>query len=240
MNVEAVTWISARSTGMYSFFYLVSLIYYLKYLGSHNKKRYLVMTLVCFLLSLLCKVQAISLPVVLILLDYFYHRQHTSLGKIIVEKIPFFLLGILFAIIAISNKETAAKLFSENLINYSFPDIFFLSCYSIIIYIVKFIIPIGLCAIYAFPQKTGNHFFWIIYFSPLILMFFAWLIWKLRKKGYFIFGTVFFITTIFLNLPFFSEREVIIADRYSYFPFLGLTCIICFLFGEKRIIEHYF
>jgi Flp pilus assembly protein TadD len=240
MNVEAVTWISARSTAMYSFFYLLSLICYLWYLESDNKKRYLVMTLGCFLLSLLCKVQAMSLPVVLILLDYFSQRKPTSNNKILVEKIPFFLLSILFGFIAISNTETAANMFNGKLINYSVVDIFFLSCYSIIVYVFKFLIPAGLCAIYTFPQKTGDHLPLIIYFSPLILMLIAWFIRKLRKNIYFMFGIGFFLVTIFVNLPVFSVRQVIIAERYSYFPFLGLVLIICILLKEEGISIPYF
>ncbi len=240
MNVEAVTWISARSTGMYTLFFLLSLICYLRFLESDYKKRYLAMTLGCFLLSLLCKVQAISLPFVMILLDYFSCRKRTFYGQIIVEKIPFFLLSTLFGLIAISNTETATNLFNGKLVNYSVPDIFFLSCYSIIIYIFKFIIPVGLCAIYTFPLKIDNHFSWVIYFSPLILMFIAWITWKIRKNNYFIFGISLFLITIFINLPVFSVREVIIADRYSYFSFLGLTFIICLLFKKRGVITHYF
>jgi Flp pilus assembly protein TadD len=237
MNVEAVTWISARSTGMYSFFYLLSLISYLRYLESENKKRYLVLTLGCFLLSLLSKVQAISLPVVLILLDYFLHRKSAFHYKILLEKIPFFLLSILFGIIAISNTETATNMFNGKLVNYSIPDIFFIYCYSVILYFFKFLIPVGLCAIYTFPQKTGGQLPWIIYFSPLILLFITWFIWKLRKNRYIMFGIGFFLVTIFVSLPVFSVRQVMIAERYSYFPFLGLILIFCLLFGEEGIIK---
>jgi len=233
MNVEAVTWISARSTGMYSFFYLLSLICYLRYLESDDKKRYLVMTLGCFLLSLLSKVQAITLPVVLILLDYFSHRKLSSHVRIIVEKIPFFLLSILFGYIAISNPETAANMLHGKLVNYSVLDIFFLFCYSIIFYVFKFLIPAGLCAIYTFPRKTGDHLPWIIYLSPLVLLFITWITWKLRKNRFFFFGIGFFLVTIFINLPVFSVRQVIIAERYAYFPFLGLILIISLLFEEE-------
>lgn len=240
MNVESVVWISARSTVMYSFFFLLSLIYYLKYLQSVDKTKYLVMTFGFFLLSLLCKVQAICLPVVLILLDYFSNRKHTSIGRIIFEKIPFFLLSVLFGYIAVSNSETVAKLFNRNPGSYSGLDVLFVSCYSILIYILKFIIPAGLCAIYTFPQKTGGHFSWIIYFSALILMFIAWFTWKLRKNTSFIFGIGFFLVMIFVNLPIFSVREVIIADRYSYIPFLGFIFLVCLVIKEKGIITRYF
>ncbi len=239
MNVEAVTWISARSTGMYSFFYLLSLICYLRYLESEDKKRYLLMALGCFLLSLLSKAQAMTLPVVLILLDYFSHRKPTSHYKIIVEKIPFFLLSIVFGYIAISNPETASNMFHGKLVTYSIPDIFFLFCYSIIFYVFKFLIPAGLCAIYSFPQKSSDHLPWIIYLSPLVLLFITWITWKLRKNRFFLFGIGLFLITIFINLPVFSVRQVIIAERYAYFPFLGLILIISLLFVEEGMITPY-
>jgi len=232
VNIEAVTWISARSTGMYAFFYLSALICYLQYLETGNKKRYLIFTLVFFLLSLFSKVQAVTLPVVLILLDYFYHRKHVFQGKIILEKIPFFLLSILFGYIAISNPETTANMLNGKLTTYSVPDVVFLFCYSIILYLFKFLVPVSLCAIYSYPLKTADHFPWILYFSPLILVIIAWLSWRLRKNRYFIFGAALFLVTIFVNLPIFSVRQVLIAERYAYFPFLGLIFILCLLFKE--------
>ena len=75
MNAEAVDWISARSSGMYTFFYLFSLIQYIKYLHTNNQIKHLVICCLFFILSLLTKAQAVTLPVILILIDFYYSRK---------------------------------------------------------------------------------------------------------------------------------------------------------------------
>ncbi len=99
MNVESVAWISERKNLLYSMFFFASLIAYLKYIEL-NKRKFYFLSLLFFLFSILSKSMAISLAVTLILIDLYYKRRVLS-RKIIIEKLPFFLLAIAFGVVAI-------------------------------------------------------------------------------------------------------------------------------------------
>ncbi len=74
LHVESVAWISERKDVLYAFFYLISLICYLSYLERRPAYKYYFFSFFFFFLSILSKPMAITLPLILFLLDYF-HRQ---------------------------------------------------------------------------------------------------------------------------------------------------------------------
>ena len=89
MQVESVSWVSAFSNLVFSTFYLLALIQYLKFC-SKTQWKYYGLTLLFFLLSLLSKSSAVTLPLVLIAIDYFL-KNKIQLNNWL-NKIPFFVL----------------------------------------------------------------------------------------------------------------------------------------------------
>jgi hypothetical protein len=225
MNVEAVSWISARSSGMYTLFYLCSLIYYTKYITQKHKAHYFLLAIVFFLFSLFSKSQAVTLPLILLLIDYLNKRKIVT-GKVILEKIPFFILSGIFAWITISNPGTRTIMEKGMIAAYSPLDNFFLACYSIVFYVVKFAVPVNLCGAYVFPPKSGALLGWEYYLSPLLLVIAGFFLYKERRNKWMKFGAALFLLGISLNIQIIPSRLVIVADRYAYFPYLGLSIIL--------------
>src|SRR5207249_11582559 len=93
LHVESVAWISEIKDLLYAGFFLGSCISYLKYIDE-NKRKFYSYSLLLFLCSLLSKGMAVSLPVVLLLIDFLKERMLT--GKIWFEKFPFFILSVIF------------------------------------------------------------------------------------------------------------------------------------------------
>ena len=87
MHVEVVAWISARKDTLYSVFYLLSFLFYIKTYNEKNKKFLITVSSFCFLLACLSKAMAITLPLVLVLTDYFQNRFSKKNIKIY---IPYF------------------------------------------------------------------------------------------------------------------------------------------------------
>src|SRR5688500_3693467 len=90
MHVESVVWISERKDLLYTLYYMLALIFYVRYLQKKDFK-YLITVFILGALSLLSKPAAIVLPLSLILLDYYFQRQWS--WKWIIEKIPLFILS---------------------------------------------------------------------------------------------------------------------------------------------------
>ncbi|MCU0857358.1 MAG: tetratricopeptide repeat protein [Pontiellaceae bacterium] len=194
----------------------------MKYIRSGGPKFYAA-TLLFFLLSLLSKPAAVVFPLVLLLIDYYENR--TFNGRAVVDKIIFFLLALLFGIITFTiQKESAAV----DLQSYTLFERVLFASYGFITYLWKMICPTGLAAFYPYPSPAGNANLPVIYYlSPLLVLILGFLIYKsISFTKVIFFGFAFYLATVVLVLQFITVGSAIIADRYTYVPFVGLFFMI--------------
>ncbi len=222
MHVESVAWISERKDVLYAFFYFSSLISYILYCsGEKLRKRYFVISFLLFLLAVFSKVMAVTLPVILLYIDFCLKRKFCS--RIIFEKIPFFVISLSFGFFQLA--QGLAGKWQMNMVDF-FLEKILLSAYAFNTYIYKLFFPFNLSCFYPYPQKINNSFSLEIYIAPLISFFVIYLIVKLGKTSKeILFGFLFYISTIFIVLIVPSIKFVV-ADRFTYVPFLGLFIII--------------
>jgi protein O-mannosyl-transferase len=225
MHVESVVWVAERKDVLYTFFFLLSLISYTNYLKSEKLKP-LTLTCIFFVLSCLSKSAAVILPLIMLLLDYYSNRKFS--WKMIVEKLPFFAISIIFGIVAIQSQKGAVQGMAPNM---SAIEHISVVSHSIILYLSKALIPVKLSAIYPYPIDLGGTLPIIYYLSILfvgLILFFVWYSYRSGKD--FIFGFLFFIITIILVLQIVQVGAASMADRYSYIPYIGIFFIVGKLF----------
>jgi len=231
MHVESVAWISAQKDLLYSAFYLLALTFYFKYLDNKLNIKYLIIAFIFFALSCLSKSMAITLSVLLFLADYYKARKLSPL--MFLEKIPFLALSVIFGIIALKSQATGGALVDLTPL-YSITDRFFIVSYAVLMYLVKFIAPHDFSALYYYPFKNSAGFLPVIcYAAPVILAAIALAVikaGKFRKDA--VFGILFFLITIFIVLQIKPFGQAVIAERYTYIPYLGLFFIFA-RFGEN-------
>lgn len=232
MNVEAVSWMSARSSSMYVLFYLLALRSYVRYHKTNFQTKHLIIAALYFIVSLFSKAQAVTLPVLLFAIDYYYNRKLNA--KLILEKIPFFALSVVFGLITVMDSDTQGNLKDGMLISYNAIDLFFMVCYSFAFYFVKLIVPANLCGIYVYPPKTGGYLPWEYYASPVLLLAILFLLYRFRKNRAVIFGAALFFITISINIQLIPSRLFITTDRYAYFPYVGLFFIIGYIYNQLQ------
>lgn len=232
MNVEAVSWMSARSSSMYVLFYLLALRSYVRYHKTNFQTKHLIIAALYFIVSLFSKAQAVTLPVLLFAIDYYYNRKLNA--KLVLEKIPFFALSVIFGLITVMDSDTQGNLKDGMLISYNAIDLFFMVCYSFAFYFVKLIVPANLCGIYVYPPKTGGSLPWEYYASPVLLLAILFLLYRFRKNRAVIFGAALFFITISINIQLIPSRLFITTDRYAYFPYIGLFFIIGYIYNQLQ------
>jgi tetratricopeptide (TPR) repeat protein len=223
MHVESVSWISERKDLLYTFFSLATLCYYLKYLQNQKLKwLYYSVSFFLFLLAVLSKAMAVSVPLVFILLDYFSGKRFTL--KAILDKIPFFIISIVCGLIALeAQKSSHAIHFSS----FNFFERILFSCYGILMYLWKLLLPYNLSCYYNYPLKQNGMFPVVFYLAPFILIGLSWIIYKsMRNSKDVVFGFAFFLITIALVLQIIPVGGIIIADRYTYIPYIGIFFIL--------------
>ncbi len=233
MHVESVAWISERKDVLYAFFYIAGLITYLKSIRKPKEKiKWLSLTGVLFVLSCLSKGMAVSFPMVLLLIDYLEKRlqnkgQNTLFKDVLLEKVPFILTAIGFGIKALNAQQDTGAIGMVATQDFSHLDRIFIATYGLCTYIGKLFIPIDLTALYLYPLKEGNLLPLQFYLSALpILALGSFLFLKYRKNSILVFGLGFFIATIIMVLQLIPVGRAILAERYSYVPYIGLFFIL--------------
>ncbi|HYV92332.1 MAG TPA: tetratricopeptide repeat protein [Chitinophagales bacterium] len=230
IHVESVAWASELKDLLYTFFFLASYISYLKYLKDQQKIFY-VLALLLFVVSLLSKAMAASLPVVLVLTDYFIRKDSDGTGRKInsktwLEKVPFFLLALTFGVVAVHAQKLTVITDSSI---FTFPQRLVFACYGFMSYLFKLMWPLNLSSYYPYPVKNGadipfQYYAYLLFFSGLA----AFVFYSLRFTRKIIFGLGFFAVTVFLVLQLLPVGGTIMADRYCYIPSIG----IFYLAGE--------
>lgn len=232
MHVESVVWISEQKDVLYSLFYFAGLIVYIKYL-KEKKIRNLYFVFILFLLSLLSKSAAVTFPLILLLFDFYFKREQNIKTK--VEKVPFFILALIFGIISILSQNAAGAINDSTMIPYSLFQRVFVVSYAILYYIFKFIVPFDLCVLHYAPKVLPFYY----YLCPIIILFICFLIWKSKKiRKSLIFGFLFYLFTILLVVQIIPIGYVIVSERYSYIPYFGLICIVGFIIIQNSNIKN--
>lgn len=222
MHVESVAWVAERKDVLFTLFFVWSMISYLKYLN-HKHTKYLVYAAIAFILSLLSKPTAVTLPVVLVLIDYYYKRPLLS-KTVILEKVPFFLLSLIFGYITVVIQSEGAV---GDFAYYTFWEHIMFASYGFMMYIVKLFVPVELVAFYPYPKPEDIPATFII--APFVtLLLIAGTILSMRKTRIIAFGMGFYAVTIALTLQFFTVGSAVMADRYTYVPYIGLLIMIGF------------
>ncbi len=230
MHVESVIWVSERKDVLYTLFFLLACLSYVRYRRT-EKVAWMLLTGGLSVLSCLSKAMAVVLPVVLLLLDYLEGRDLKN-RAVWLEKLPFFAIALFFGWMALQvqrggdagglltvlgQKKDAVgqEPFAWRWLVYG--------SYGFVMYLVRLLVPIHQSAFYPYPavfQTIPAHF----WFGPAgLLAYFAimgrafWQNWRMLA-----FGMAFFLVTIFLVLQFMTVGAAYMADRYSYLPYFGL------------------
>ncbi len=212
MHVESVAWISERKDLLYTLFYLMALITYTRYLQKKQIK-FLVIVSVLGILSLLSKPAAIVLPLSLLLLDYFFRRPWSLTW--IVEKLPLFIFSAIMAYITV-NIQSEKAIASLEL--YSFTERICFAGFGLIWYLLKIIFPYPLSALHPFPETLPV----IYYIATLVAILGSiFLLIKVKNRLYH-FGIGFYIVNLILVLQLVSIGNAVVAERYSYVPYIGI------------------
>jgi len=235
IHVEAVAWVTSRKDVLYAFFYMLSLLSYCTYLKSQlKKKKYLFFTAALGFLSVLAKPMALSLPVILLILDLFFRRRIDAAS--IKEKAWLVLLFLPMGWMSYKG--------NMRIPSFSFPWAPLNWMWTSIFYIKKFFYPDFFVLLHELPDARiffdSKYLFALVVFVMLIMGFV-----RFRKNRYFVFAILFYYASMFFLFRFdFTQDLNAVADRFMYLPCLGFCLGIGYVFEtalqkvkEKRIWE---
>jgi len=212
LRVESVAWATERKDVLYGVFFFASLISYVYYVRSAFAAKYYVLALILMALSAFSKGMAVSLPLALIAFDFLFARKID--WWIFLEKIPFFVLALVFGMVAIEAQSSSGWV--ANLGGLPFVKRAAYASYALYTYLGKLLVPINLSAIYPHPDQVS----WLVQVLPFAIA--APVLYSLRFTRKIAFGFLFFIATVVMVLPWMGVGKFVAADRLTYVSLFGL------------------
>lgn len=246
LRVESVVWITERKDVLYAFFYLLSVYWYVLYTAQKSPRRatlqYLA-ALSAFMLSLLSKAMAVSLPMVLILLDVFCLRRMDlrstrSVLQGLKEKVPFLAFALAASILAIVG-QTSGDGRVGSLTEYPVSYRMLKAVHSLWFYVSKTILPTDLSPFYPLPREITLSDPEIVLAIAMCIAIATYSIVAYRRgKEYWAGIWGYYLVTLLPVLGIVHVGHVRAADRFTYLPTLGLLMLISMgLIGIARSVK---
>ena len=231
LNVESVAWVSERKNVLSTFFLLLTLWAYIKYVDKKNARNYLLVVL--FLaLGLMSKPMLVTLPFVLLLLDFWPLKRFGEVrpARLVFEKVPLFILLIGSCVATfIAQKSGGAIRFSE------FSSLYFRIANALVSYfeyLRNMLWPSGLSVFYPHP---GNALpIWKPLACTIVLVVVTiWVVKEIRRAPYLAVGWFWYLGTLVPVIGIVQVGEQAMADRYTYVPLIGIFIAIAWSLPEQ-------
>jgi tetratricopeptide (TPR) repeat protein len=258
LRVESVAWIAERKDVLSTFFWMLTMWAYVRYAERRSPYRYL-LGLLCFALGLMAKPMVVTLPFVLLLLDYWpldrfkrekldgagsqqiaspidSNRRRLSATLLLWEKVPFFILAAACSVVTFlgGQSEGAVESLDWLPINVRLAN----ALVSYIRYIGKMIWPQHLTVLYLHPGHT-LPLWQVAMASVLLTALTIVVIWGARHRHrYLVTGWLWYLGTLVPVIGLVQVGLQAMADRYTYVPLIGIFIIIAwgipYLFKKIR------
>lgn len=250
LNVESVAWIAERKNVLSMFFFLLALGAYGWYAQKPDWKRYGLVAVV-FALGLASKPMVITLPFVLLLLDYWplqrvrgwtkpstaFPVPPTTWARLMTEKVPLLALSLSSAIITVIAQQSGHTV--APLVELPFEARVQNALYSYAMYVVKVFWPVHLAVLY--PHPMDKLTFAQVALSALFLFVVSAFVWRERvKHPYLVTGWLWFLGTLVPIIGLIQVGAQGMADRYVYLPGIGLFLMLVwsgFDWAEERSVN---
>ncbi|MGD0786230.1 MAG: tetratricopeptide repeat protein [Sedimentisphaerales bacterium] len=233
LHVESVAWVSERKDVLSTFFWLLTMWAYVRYVNRPKISRYL-WIVVFFTLGLMSKPMLVTLPFVLLLLDYWplnriKHFNRQVIYRLVLEKIPFIILAAVFSVVAFLTQQSgrAAIEFTYLGLKYRIYNAFI----SYVTYIGKMFWPSHLAVFYPHPYENVSVLYAVI--SAVVLLALTILVLRFAKnRGYLVTGWFWYLGTLVPVIGIVQVGGFAMADRYTYITLTGLFIIVAWGISE--------
>jgi hypothetical protein len=249
LHVESVAWIAERKDVLSAFFWMLTMYTYVLYVECPGYKKYMII-IFAFVFGLMAKPMLVTLPFVLLLLDYWPLRRFQSddlkykngsqrrphpVFLLILEKVPFFIIAVVMSVITFFAEKNFVSLSSTE--SFSLTIRVANAIVSFVAYIWKMIWPYHLAPIYPHP---GMWPIWQVILSALFLVFLSIVIVRnWRNYPYLSMGWFWYLGTMLPVVGLVQVQAQAMADRYTYIPLIGLFIIVAWGVPELLKNWHY-
>ncbi len=245
LHVESVAWVSERKDVLSTFFLLLTIWFYIRYTHYRRRADYLLVML-ALSLGLMAKQMLVTLPFVLLLLDYWPLQRFTwplkqknnkdtstttSLSRCFVEKLPLLALSFIASLIVLYVQSKATLVRSTVQIPIAFRITNAILAYTK--YIIEMFLPVHLGILYPYPETNLPP--WQVLTAGLLLLCITVIALRLsRNRRWLIVGWLWYLGTLVPVIGLVQVGLQAMADRYTYVPSIGIFIIVAW--GAAELI----
>ncbi|HEX3718199.1 MAG TPA: tetratricopeptide repeat protein [Verrucomicrobiae bacterium] len=229
LRVESVVWVSERKDVLSTLFWMLAVWSYFKFHTS-KFKLYYAAAVVCFACGLMAKPMVVTLPFVLLLLDYWPLNRRVG-WRLMIEKIPFFILAAISSVVTFLVQRQGGAVSSLTGLPLSARAGNALISY--VRYLAKIFWPVHLSVLYPHP---GHWPIWRIASAGLLLAIITGIvIWRGRAQPYLAVGWFWFVGMLAPAIGLVQVGIQSMADRYSYMPMIGILIMV--IWGANEMLR---
>jgi len=226
LRVESVAWVSERKDVLSGLFFMLTIGAYVRYTRlPWSAARYGLVVLL-FVMGLLCKPMLVTLPLVLLLLDYWPLQRAKRAWSLLLEKAPLLAISAISCVITILAQQNAIRPV----------DVFPLrarvaaAVLSYKVYLVQMVYPVGLAAFYPFPHSVSV---WEKGTAMMLLAVVSALVWAERRtRPWLLVGWLWYLVMLLPVIGIVQVGAQSHADRYTYLPLIGIYVAVTWLAAE--------
>ena len=220
LHVESVAWIAERKDVLSTFFWMVTLVTYVRYVARPGWKAYPA-TVLAYAMGLLSKPMLVSLPFVLLLLDYWpLGRSQQGWRRLVLEKTPFFAMAGASCVVTLYAQATGGAVAPMYIYTAGMRVANALISYWA--YIGKMLWPVNLAVMYPHPEHNTSYAMAAVCGAALVLVT-AIAVKLARSRPYLIVGWLWYLITLVPVIGIVQAGFQAMADRYTYIPLVGLS-----------------
>jgi len=236
IHVESVAWVTERKDLLCAFFFLLSILWYVKYAVTGYSednarqvtlRRQYLTSLAFFVLSLLSKPMAVTLPVVLLILDWYPFKRIQSLKsllRVFLEKLPFIALSLISSILTIRAQRAGEAMQLMDVV--PLPTRLLVAAKALIDYLWNMIWPLNLLPFYPHPKNVSLFSPGYILAIVLVAGITVLCVLLVKKQRIFLSVWGYYVLTLVPVLGIVQVGGQSMADRYTYLPSLGPFLLI--------------
>jgi len=229
LHIQSVAWIAERKDVLSGVFFMLTLWFYFNYAKQGESIKNHLMAFTMFTLGLMSKPMLVTLPLVMLILDYWplQRWKYVAPSKLLLEKLPFFLTSLLFGMLSILDQGDAMGP------NKTIPFLIRIAnaLVSTAMYIGQTFYPSNLSIFYPYPEHDLSYM--EVIGSIILITMTSYLSFIVRhKKPYLLAGWLWYLTMLLPVIGIIQVGAQSRADRYTYLPQIGLGLMVAWLAAD--------
>jgi hypothetical protein len=228
LRVESVAWVAERKDVLSGLFWMLTLIAYGRYVRKPSPARYAAVA-GTFLCGIMSKPSTVTLPFVLLLLDWWplARIQSQGLARVVKEKVPLFVVVAGASLLTFTGQHQMGATVSLTALPFWFR--IWNAIQSYVRYLGKFLAPVNLGVLYPYGKIPAGT---MLACALLLILITALVLMRARRNGYLLTGWLWFTGAMVPMSGLAQTGLQAMADRFTYLPMIGLALIVVWALAD--------